>query len=119
MPSPRPEQIELPPPDWTPAPEFIATTNLAWLMQRAGVASYDELHAWSVQHREEFWRLAIDRLGVRFGQPFHRVLDLSQGVEEPQWLPGARLNIVESCFTARPECPAVCYQEEGGKLSTM
>ena len=119
MPSPRNEQLEPPAPDWTPTAEFIATTNFAWLMQRAGVKSYDELHAWSVRHREEYWSLAIERLGVRFHEPFRTVLDLSGGVEEPRWLVGARMNIVESCFAAPAECPAIVYQAEGGALSVM
>ena len=119
MSSPRHERVELPAPDWTPAPEFIATTNLAWLMQRAGVDSYEKLHAWSVENREEFWRLAIERIGMRFGQPPARILDSSQGVEEPRWLPGARLNVVESCFSASPETPAIVHQAEGGELSTV
>ncbi len=119
MPSPRHEPIESQASVWTPTPEFIATTNLAWLMKTVGMDSYDELHAWSVEHREEFWRLAIERLDVRFDQPFQRVADLSNGVEAPRWLPGARLNIVESCFSAPAESPAIHYQAEGGELSVM
>ncbi len=106
-------------PDWTPTPEFIATTNLAWLMQRIGVDSYEALHAWSVQHREAFWALVIERHGVRFDQSFDRILDSSKGLEQPQWLPGARLNIVESCFTAPDNSPAILHQAEGGKLVVM
>ena len=91
--------------DWTPTAEFIGTTNLAWLMQRVGVHSYEELHTWSVRHRAEYWSLAIERpLGVRFRPPATRVVDPSAGVEAPRWLPGARLNIVESCFTAPRGC---------------
>ena len=44
---------------WVPSPAFISTTNIAWLMQRAGVDSYEALHARSVQNRETFWALAI------------------------------------------------------------
>jgi acetyl-CoA synthetase len=117
--SPSHERLEPPAPDWTPTAEFIATSNLAWLMQRAGVDSYDELHAWSVRHRAEFWSLAIERLGVRFREPFSSVLDLSCGVEDPRWLPGARMNIVESCFAAPAESPAIVLQAEGGKMSVM
>jgi acetyl-CoA synthetase len=47
--------------DWTPTPETIYSTNIAWLMQRVGVDSYEALHRWSVQHREEFWAAAIAR----------------------------------------------------------
>jgi acetyl-CoA synthetase len=113
------KRTESPTPDWTPTPEFIATTNVGWLMQEVGAASYDELQAWSVQHRAEYWKLAIARLGVRFERPFREVLDLSRGVEAPQWLPGARLNIVESCFAAPPESPAILHQAENGEPSVM
>lgn len=105
--------------DWTPTAGFAATTNLAWAMKSAGVDSYQTLHAWSVQHRAEFWKLAIGRLGVRFQKPFDAVVDLSAGVESPQWLPGARMNIVESCFSTPAEAPAIFHQAEGGELSTM
>src|SRR5688500_11350410 len=109
MRSPRTEQADPPSPDWTPTPEFIATTHLAWLMQQTGAASYEALHAWSVQHREEFWALAIMRIGVRFVPPYRAVVDPSSGVEAPTWLPGARVNVVESCFLAPAESPAILY----------
>jgi acetyl-CoA synthetase len=106
-------------PAWVPSEDFIATTNIAWLMQRAGVSSYEGLHAWSVQNREVFWALAIERLGIRFRQLYSRVMDLSRGVEEPHWLVDAQLNIVESCFSAPAASPAIVYQAEGGKLDVV
>jgi acetyl-CoA synthetase len=113
------EMPESPQPAWTPTPEFINTTNIAWLMRRAGVDSYEALHQWSVQNREAFWRLVIERLGIRFQQPFSRVMDLSAGVENPRWLVDARYNIVESCFVAPADSPAIIHQTEGGPLETM
>lgn len=104
---------------WVPSPDFIDTTNIAWLMRRVGVASYEALHQWSVQNRESFWALVIERLGVRFHQPYSRVLDLSHGVEQPCWLVDARLNIVESCFTAPPDSPAIIHQAEVGEPKVM
>jgi acetyl-CoA synthetase len=104
---------------WVPSPAFINTTNMAWLMEQVGVDSYEELHRWSVQHREEFWKLVIRRLDIRLRRPFSRVMDLSGGVESPCWLPGARLNIVDSCFTAPPQSPAIIYQTEGGEIKSM
>jgi acetyl-CoA synthetase len=104
---------------WEPTPDFISTTNLAWLMRRVGVESYEALHKWSVQQREEFWALAIERLGIRFQRPFIRVMDLSGGVETPRWLVDAQFNIVESCFAATADSPAIIYQAEGGGLNVM
>jgi acetyl-CoA synthetase len=106
-------------PAWVPLPECVEASNLAWLMQRVGVDSYEKLHAWSVRNREAFWKLVIERLGIRFERPFDRVADLSQGVAAPRWLTGARLNIVESCFTAPPESPAVIHQNEGEEIEVM
>src|SRR6266705_6230976 len=80
-------------PAWEPTIDFIGTTNIAWLMQRAGVDSYEVLHQWSVQKREDFWATVIERLGIRFQKPFSRVLDLAGGVENPRWLVDAQFNI--------------------------
>jgi len=113
------KQSEPPPPDWTPTPEFIATTNVAWLMQRIGVDSYEALHAWSVRNRESYWEAVIERLGIRFRKPPDRGADFSAGIESPRWLPGATLNIVESCFSAPAETPAIIHQAEGGALEIM
>ncbi len=104
---------------WTPTPESIAGTNVAWLMRHAGVGSYEALHAWSVRHRESYWAAAIERLGIRCRVPYERVVDLSEGIESPRWLPGARLNIVESCFTAPADSPAIIAQAEGGELTVV
>jgi acetyl-CoA synthetase len=106
-------------PAWTPSAEFINSTNIAWLMRRVSVDSYQALHAWSAQNRPAFWSLAIDRLGIRFQHPCTRVGDFSGGLENPHWLVDARLNIVESCFTAPPDSPAIIHQGEEGTLETM
>jgi acetyl-CoA synthetase len=100
---------------WTPTPESMADTIVAWLIRHTGIVSYEDLHAWSVQNRESYWAAAMERLGIRFRVPHERVLDLSEGIESPRWLPGARLNIVESCFTAPADFPAIIAQTEGGE----
>lgn len=112
----RPSPLEV---AWSPTPEIVQRSNLQWLMQRAGVATYEELHAWSVRERADFWRLAIERLGVVFRRPYERVLDDREGPEHARWLVGAELNVADSCFAAAPESPAILHQHEGGDLRTM
>jgi acetyl-CoA synthetase len=104
---------------WTPTPDYLAGTNVAWLMRHAGVSSYEALHTWSVRDREGYWAAAIERLGIHCRIPFDRVVDLSKGIESPRWLPGARLNIVESCFSAPADSPAIIAQAEGGELEVV
>ena len=102
-----------PPPAWRPGPEELEGSNLARFMAEVGVGSYRELHRWSVTHRGEFWQRVIDRLGIVLEQPPDRILDESFGPLHPRWLPGARLNIADSCFQRSPCTIAIAVGREG------
>jgi acetyl-CoA synthetase len=104
---------------WFPSQEQIAATNIAALMMKLKIASYSELHSWSVKNRAEFWEVMIRRLNICLREKYTQIVDLSQGIESPQWLVGARLNIVESCFQAPFDDAAIIFQKEGGSLSTL
>ncbi|QDU93609.1 AMP-binding protein [Lignipirellula cremea] len=104
---------------WRPTPEMIAASSLAWLMQRAGVADYAALHRWSVEQPAAFWQATVELLGIPFRQPYTELLNLDQGVEQPRWFAGAQMNIVDSCFTAPADSPAIVQQVEGGSLQTV
>lgn len=108
-----------PPPAWFPTDEQIQQSNIAALMKQLKVDSYTELHAWSAEHRGEFWEIMIQRLGIRLHKPYTEIVDISKSVESPQWLVDARLNIVESCFLADENAIAIIFQEEGGALTTL
>ncbi|MCP6758517.1 MAG: AMP-binding protein [Fischerella sp. CENA71] len=107
------------PPAWFPSTEQIQETNIARLMKELKLNSYFELHTWSTQHRAEFWDRIIQRLGIQFHKKYTQVVDLSDGVESPKWLLGAKFNIVESCFQAPVDAPAIIFQAEGGSISTL
>lgn len=102
---------------WLPDPAFIKTTNIYKMMQELGLQSYAELHRWSVENRLEFWQLMIYKLGIHFQKPYQQIVDLNRGVEYPNWLPGAKLNIAESCFLADPSTTAIIYG--GNNLQRM
>ena len=113
--------------DWDPTdgpapawfPEDPDSSNIAWLMRMAGKESYRDLHAWSVSQRQEFWATMVNRLDVQFSKPFRSVLDSSGGPEHPRWLVGAKLNVVDSCFRAPDDSPAVIYQGEEGPIEWL
>ena len=106
-------------PAWIPSAEMIQSTNITALMKELKLNSYAELHAWSAKYRPEFWKLMIQRLGIRFREKYSQILDLKQGVEWPRWLVGARLNIVESCFQAAEDSPALVFQRERDSIATL
>jgi acetyl-CoA synthetase len=110
-----------PRPAWTPGATEAAGTRIAALMRDRGVENYAELHAWSVAEREQFWGWAIQELGLRFARLPERVLELPagpEGPEHPRWLSGARYNIVDSCFLANGQQPALIWGgPDGGVVS--
>ena len=92
-----------PPPAWVPDSKRMADSNLASLMDELGIGTFKELHRWSTDNRAEFWHRTLERLGVVFVRQPDEILDSARGPAQPQWLPGAELNIVSSCFQP-PDC---------------
>ena len=108
-----------PRPAWTPTAEELASTNVASLMRLLGVATYAELYQRSISDRQGFWRRAIERLGLRFRMPYESVLDTAGGPEHPRWLRGALYNIVDSCFLAPDNAPAIISAGPDGERTTV
>jgi acetyl-CoA synthetase len=108
-----------PPPAWSPSKEYIQKTNIGGLMEELGLASYRELHTWSVENRTSFWNLMVEKLGIEFKEQYTKVMDLSNGVEHPQWFADGKLNIADTCFDLSCKAPAIVYQEEGSTIQEM
>ncbi len=101
-----------PGPAWVPAAKALRDSNLHRLMAARGFERYEDFWRWSTQHREEYWAAIIDRLGIRFRKPPERIRDPRSPVTAPAWLPGAELNIAESCFQADPAKTAIVSASE-------
>ncbi len=86
-------------PAWVPTPQVVEHANVTAACRLLGLADFPALHRWSIEHREAYWDLVIQRLGIRLGQRYERVLDLTYPTR-PRWLVGATINIVDSCFQA-------------------
>lgn len=93
------------PPIWTPPEErvqgtllevFRKTVNSRWA---AGAGDYFELHRWSIDHREEFWRTVWDFCKVA-GEPGETVLRDGEKMPGARWFPDARLNFAENLLRA-------------------
>ena len=104
-----------PPVAWRLDPTAIPATNLGQVMAELGYRDYREFHTWSIADRAGFWEKVIDRLSIVFTRRPNRIADLSGDPRSPQWLPGARLNITDSCFGAPPESTAIVSGREGSE----
>jgi len=102
-----------PAPIWVPSEEEIAATNLG----RAGAGDWVAFHRASVADPEAFWPTMLERLGIAFEQPPQRMVDVSAGVEQARWLPGARLNIAASALRGPADRVAVVVGSEGKPIA--
>jgi acetyl-CoA synthetase len=105
-------------PVWMATEAEANGSNLAELMRRVGLSTYEQLHAWSIDNRGEYWRAAIDAIGLRFRHRWTTLLDTTAGVEHAKWLVGANWNLTESCFRARADSAAVIEPDGQGGLET-
>ena len=92
---------------------MAANANLTALMADAGFKYYDDLHRWSVLDPVGFWGEVIERLGIVFSTPPEAILEGTP--QDPTWLSGAKLNIVDSCFTAPDGATAIIYRRSGAR----
>ena len=102
-----------PPPAWFPFKEVLNNSNTYKMMKEMGFSDYKQLHQWSVDNKDKFWEKIIEKLGIVFHKKPEKISDLSKGAERPNWLPGAEINIVDSCFRSGKEKVAIYFSREG------
>ncbi len=88
-------------PVWLPDQQMTDDANITGLMAKHHFSSYDELHAWSAAYPDDFWASVIAEMDIVCATPPAAVQG-STDPREPEWLPGARLNIAASCLSGDP-----------------
>ncbi|WP_255775545.1 acetoacetate--CoA ligase [Microbulbifer sediminum] len=106
-------------PLWQPTPEAVAATQMdgfrRLVNERFGIelADYDALHRWSVDHREEFWKLLWEEMGVIASEQGDTVLENDE-MPGARWFPQARLNFAENLLRYRDDRIALVERLENG-----
>ena len=104
-----------PPPAWFPSEREHRGANLSAFIRETGMEDYQALHRWSTREPGAFWEAIIRRLGIPMNMGPQGVLDSSGGAEDPRWLPGATMNIVDACFRQHPDNLAVLQGSDGSR----
>ena len=81
---------------WHPSDAFKRDCNWTAFIALEGLADYAMLERKAAQDPEWFWDALVRFLGVQFIKPYARMLDLSKGIEWPQWCIGATGNMTLS-----------------------
>ncbi|WP_067662166.1 AMP-binding protein [Nocardia miyunensis] len=108
---------------WNPTPEYIENANVTRLARAHGIDSIGELRRRSTADVSWYWDAAITELGIPFATPYESVLDLSKGVEFPDWFVGGAFNAVDACITRwlerSADRPAIIHEAEDGSARTI
>jgi len=108
---------------WQPSDDYRQNSNVARLMRRVGVRTADELRAASVADVGAFWGTVVDDLGIPFREPYATVLDVSDGIEWPEWFVDGGINAVDACLgrwaRQTPDNIAVVHEDENGVVRRL
>lgn len=105
---------------WTPSEASVRNSRMdrfaRWVEARCGgnVTGFDSLHAWSVDHLEDFWDSVWTYFDVVASAPGTCALE-SRAMPGAQWFPGARLNYAENSLRwaqSRPNDVAIVGEHE-------
>jgi len=108
------EGLELKP-AWIPREDVVATSNIKQVMNELNFSTYEELYSWSVgsETRSLYWAKMIERLNIIFETKPEATFDVSSGIPHATYLPGAKLNIMNTLFDKRlMEDTALIYASE-------
>lgn len=108
-----------PSPAWFPGEQELCDSHLAQWLRDLNLNSMEELQDWSINNREAFTQKLIDSLGLLFQEQPRQMMNLDAGVEQIQWLPGAEMNVVESCFKNKSEQAAIVFQQGNHDLQQL
>ena len=108
-------------PLWQPGAERVARAALTRFAAPLGFAppDYAALHAWSIAHRDAFWRAVwdfCDVVGERGNGP---ALVEGDGFFAAKWFPTARLNFAENLLRRRDDAEALVSVMENGERRAL
>jgi len=106
-------------PAWMPSKEGVISANIFKFMSKLNLSHVKTFHSWTINHFQEFWQQMVSQLNIVFKKMPGEIVDLTKGVESPNWFPNAVMNIADSCFTADPSAPAIIFEDEKKSLFTL
>ena len=106
-------------PLWTPTSERVENSNIMRFIEvvnrsyALGITNYHELYQWSIDYREDFWKLVWEFGGVISSKSWERVLDDQPGMIGAKWFVGSELNFAQNLLRFRDDRTAIVFKGEG------
>jgi acetoacetyl-CoA synthetase len=112
-------------PLWRPEQYTGETPQLHDFMARArevsgqNLSGYADLHRWSVEQPEAFWRLVWDFCDLVGDGPGDEIMRAGQRFRDTRWFPETHLNFAENLLQRRDNKIAIVAVNEAGERDTI
>ncbi len=83
---------------WLPDAGSIERSRLQAFITSRGLAGVEDLQSWAAEDVGRYWDAAVQDLGLPFHRPYSSPLDLSLGVQWPEWFVGGGFNYVQAAL---------------------
>jgi len=106
---------------WRPTTDHIERANLTQFMRQHYIADFNELMRRSTKDVAWYTDALFKYLNIEFYEPYTQVVDLSKGIQWPQWCIGGEMNIAHNCldkYIGTPTASKTAYIWEGEEGQT-
>jgi acetyl-CoA synthetase len=83
---------------WRPTEEYIERAHLTAFMREHRIKDFNELMSRSTEDVVWFTDAVLKYLDIQFYEPYAKVVDVSEGIQFPQWCVDGKMNIVHNCL---------------------
>ncbi|MEN8172064.1 MAG: AMP-binding protein [Chloroflexota bacterium] len=109
---------------WEPSPDYLENAHLTHFMRQHNIADFDQLMQRSTADVPWFTEALLQYLNIEFYEPYTQVLDLSRGIQWPDWCVGGVMNITHNCLdkyigTPTEHCRAFIWEAEDGAVGSL
>ena len=91
-------------PVFVPKESDFSATNIGKMMTSLNIDNYKDFYQFSIEKPEEFWNACLQEFNIPYAEPYTSVFDTSSsphGIKSVEYLPNARFNVVDACFSRR------------------
>jgi acetoacetyl-CoA synthetase len=82
-------------------------------------SDYPVLHAWSIEHKSDFWKAVWDFCDIKASCPPTSIFEPGESMRDATWFEGAKLNFAENLLKRCDDHIAIRYAREDGMRQTL
>jgi acetoacetyl-CoA synthetase len=97
-------------PIWSPKPDYFEKSGMFRFMKKVGKKNYEELHKWSVEDFQGFWKEMLKFSGISYQGPVGKVIGqdyIDKVLPGGHFFPDVKLNFAENLLRYRNDSPAL------------